>query len=118
MHRLHIVGVAALATLMAVQVPAQAQEPQTFRLTLSGHRFEPAEIAVPAGAKIILVVRNADTTPAEFESRELDVEKVISAGREATIRLGPLTPGRYSFMDEFHPEAKGELVATQRTAGE
>ncbi len=118
MQRLHTVGVAAIAALLALHGPACADEPPTFRLTLTGHKFEPSELAVPAGVRLVLVVRNGDATPAEFESRELNVEKVISAGRESTIRIGPLTPGRYPFMDEFHPEARGELVATQRVAGE
>ncbi|MBA3896531.1 MAG: cupredoxin domain-containing protein [Sphingomonadaceae bacterium] len=110
--QLHLLGVTALASLMAVAPSAQADDPPTFRLTLKNHAFSPAEIDVPAGKRLVLVVHNADDTPAEFESRELGAEKVISAGREALIRVGPLAAGRYPFADEFHQDqARGALIA-------
>lgn len=110
--RLALLSVTALATLLATPAPARADEPLTFRMTIKDHAFDPAELAVPAGKRLILLVRNADDTPAEFESRELGAEKVISAGREATIRVGPLAAGRYPFADEFHQDqAHGVLIA-------
>lgn len=108
--RLPFFGILVLA--MAFTAPIRAQEQPVFRLELRNHRFEPAEITVPADKRLILMVRNADDTPAEFESKELSVEKVISPGREATIRLGPLAPGRYAFIDEFNQTlARGVLIA-------
>ncbi len=108
-------AVAFAATLVAggaLYAPLRAEETPTFRLTLKNHVFDPAELTVPAGKRIILTVRNADDTPAEFESSGLGAEKVISAGREATIRVGPLAPGRYPFNDEFHQDqAHGVLIA-------
>ena len=111
--RIHLLGVTALATLMAMYGPARADDPLTFRLTIKDHVFDPAELTVPAGKRLVLIVRNADDTPAEFESRDMGAEKVISAGREATIRIGPLAAGRYPFNDEFHQDqAHGVLIAT------
>ena len=111
--RVHLLGVTALATLMAVPGAVRAEDVATFRLTLKGHVFDPAELTVPAGKRLVLVVRNGDDTPAEFESSQLGAEKVISAGREATIRVGPLAAGRYLFNDEFHQDqAHGVLIAT------
>jgi hypothetical protein len=118
MHRLHLAGAASVAALLALHAPARAQDVPTFRLTLKGHQFTPAELQVPAGVRFILMVRNEDPTPAEFESNELGAEKVISAGREATIRVGPLEAGRYLFADEFNSQAKGALIAVQKNAGE
>ena len=118
MHRLHLAGAASIAALLALHASARAQDAPTFRLALKGHQFLPAELEVPAGVRFVLVVRNEDPTPAEFESKELGAEKVISAGREATIRVGPLAAGRYPFADEFNDQAKGALVAVQKTAGE
>ena len=110
--RLHVLGVTALAALMAAPASVRADEPPTFRTKIKNHAFDPAELTVPAGKRLILIVHNADDTPAEFESRELGAEKVISAGREATIRIGPLAAGRYPFMDEFHQDqARGALIA-------
>ena len=106
-----IVAVAVAGTVAAHAPAARADDPPTFQLTLSGNRFEPQTLTVPPGLKLVLKVRTADATPAEFESTSLGVEKVISAGREATVRLGPLKPGRYPFVDEFHQDtAQGVLV--------
>jgi len=106
-------GVTTLAILMTVPAAAWAEDPPSFRLTIKNHAFDPAELTVPAGKRLLLIVRNADDTPAEFESSQLGAEKVISAGREATIRIGPLTAGRYPFTDEFHQDqAHGVLIAS------
>ena len=111
--RLYLLGVTALASLMAAPASVRADEPLTFRTRIKNHAFDPAELTVPAGKRLVLIVHNADDTPAEFESRELGAEKVISAGREATIRIGPLAAGRYPFIDEFHQDqARGTLIAT------
>jgi plastocyanin len=105
--RAAIVGLFLLSGL----APAAAQEAVTARLTIKDHRFEPAELRVPAGKPITLLVRNADPTPEEFESKTLRVEKVIAGNGEATIRLRALQPGRYRFFGEFHEAtAQGALV--------
>lgn len=118
MPRVHLAGAVAIAALLALHNPARAQGVPTFRLTLKDHQFTPVELQVPAGVRFVLVVKNEDPTPAEFESKELGAEKIISAGREATIRVGPLQPGRYAFEDEFNNQAKGVMIAVQKTAGE
>ena len=74
--------------------------------------FEPAEVIVPAGVKLKLVVKNLDRTPEEFESYELNREKVIPGGKQAIIYVSPLKPGKYHFFGEFHQKtAKGILIA-------
>jgi len=81
-------------------------------VVIKDHRFDPAEVHVPAGRKIKLVVHNQDSTPEEFESHELRREKVIAGGAKATIRLGPLKPGRYPFVGEFNEStARGAVIA-------
>jgi len=84
----------------------------TFQLTAKDGRFTPERVEVPAGQKFKLVVSNEGPGPEEFESRELNREKVIPAGQKAEIILGPLKAGTYGFFGEFHPEtAKGQIVA-------
>jgi hypothetical protein len=57
-------------------------------------------------------VANEDATPEEFESSALKLEKVIAGKSKATVRVGPLKPGRYEFIGEYHADtAKGVLVA-------
>ena len=81
-------------------------------LIIRGHRFEPEEVRVPAGQKVKLVVHNQDSTPEEFESYELNREKVAAPGAKVTIYIGPLSPGRYPFFGEFHEKtARGTIVA-------
>ena len=81
------------------------------KLTIRNQRFEPAELQIPAGKKIKLIVRNEDKTAEEFESFDLNREKVIPGGTEAVVYVGPLKPGTYKFFGEFHPEtAQGTLI--------
>jgi Cupredoxin-like domain len=81
-------------------------------LVIKDHRFNPSEIRVPAGKKVRLIVDNQDATPEEFESHELNREKVIPPKSKATIFIGPLTPGRYPFIGEFNEAtAKGVVIA-------
>ena len=100
-----------LSLLSLLCLSAWAADPE-FALVIRDHRFEPAEIRVPAGQKIKLVVHNQDATPEEFESHELNREKVIAPGARATLFIGPLSPGRYPFVGEFHQKtARGFVVA-------
>ncbi|MGH8715227.1 MAG: cupredoxin domain-containing protein [Burkholderiales bacterium] len=83
-----------------------------YKLTIQGHRFEPTELRVPAGKKIKLIIDNQDESAEEFESHELNREKVIPPKSKATVFIGPLSPGRYPFIGEFHSDtAKGVLIA-------
>ncbi len=89
---------------------AAAVEPE-IAIVIRNHRFEPTEVRVPAGQKVKLVVDNQDGTAEEFESKALKREKVIPPKSKATIIVGPLKPGRYAFVGEFHEAtAKGVVV--------
>ena len=105
----HLCAIAIAAfTLAGV---ATAAEPEIL-LVIKNHRFEPAELKVPSGQRIKLVVHNQDSTPEEFESHSLNREKVIPGGAKATIYIGPLKPGRYDFFGEYNEAtAKGAVVA-------
>jgi len=66
----------------------------------------------PANTKVKLVVINQDPTSEEFESYELNREKVIMGNSKAVIFIGPVPPGEYPFFGEFHPNsAIGKIVA-------
>jgi plastocyanin len=81
------------------------------RLVIRDHKFEPAELVVPAGTKIKLLIENQDATPEEFESNELNREKVVVGKGTITVILGPLDVGRYPFFGDFHQEtAQGVVV--------
>jgi plastocyanin len=102
---------AAVFAALALAGAAHAADPE-FALTIKDHRFDPTEIKVPANQKVKLVVDNQDTTAEEFDSSSLKREKVIAPKSKATIMIGPLKPGRYPFVGEFHEAtAKGVVVA-------
>ena len=90
---------------------AMAAEPELL-LIIKNHRFEPSELKVPAGQRIKLTVHNQDSTPEEFESHSLNREKIIPGGAKASIFIGPLKPGRYTFFGEYNEAtANGAVVA-------
>ena len=107
-----IIAIAALSlTAVMGSMTAHAADLEV-ALTIQAHKFTPAEVRVPAGQRIKLLVLNKDDTPEEFESAQLGREKVIPGGSRATIFIGPLTPGRYPFMGEFHQStAQGVVIA-------
>ncbi|MDP2760461.1 MAG: cupredoxin domain-containing protein [Sideroxyarcus sp.] len=83
-----------------------------YTLVIREHRFQPAEITVPAGIKIRLLIQNQDATPEEFDSHALNREKVIVGNGRAILYIGPLDPGRYPFIGEFHEAtAQGVIIA-------
>lgn len=91
---------------------AFADETPTFEIVIKNHKFEPATLEVPAGKKIKLIVKNQDPTPEEFESYELNREKVIAGNAQAIIFIGPLEAGTYPFFGEFNQAtAQGKIVA-------
>lgn len=99
----------ALLAVLGMSSPAFAEE---FSLTIKDHRFEPAELQVPAGQAFTINVTNQDSSPEEFESDDLDIEKVITGGQSAVIKVEPLDAGRYEFYGEYHEDtATGVIVA-------
>lgn len=91
-------------------VPAQAGKP-VIEIEIRDHLFWPSEVVVPANTKVKLLVYNRDPTSEEFESYELNREKVIMGNRKAVIFIGPLLPGEYPFFGEFYPEtAQGKVI--------
>ncbi|MCE9521218.1 MAG: cupredoxin domain-containing protein [Alphaproteobacteria bacterium] len=105
---------AALAFALGVIVasPTLADETPTFEIAIKNHKFEPATLEVPANKKVKLVIKNQDPTPEEFESYELNREKVIAGNSQAIVFVGPLDPGTYPFFGEFNQAtAQGKIVA-------
>jgi plastocyanin len=97
------------ALFLAAAAPALADAPRV-SIAIQSHRFVPSEVQIPAGTKVELLVRNRDSTPSEFESTELHREKVVTAGQQISVFVGPLPHGRYEFFDDFHPQTRGHLV--------
>ena len=104
-------AIAALTLGLLLMMPAaRAEDAVTVNISLKDHRFQPAELHAPAGKPIVIILKNLDPAPAEFESNMLRVEKVVTGGGTVTMRIRPLAPGRYRFFDDFHPESEGYLI--------
>ena len=120
--RRRLIAALVAAVSLGLGLPAQAAEApaatpatakaaaaaQTFAITISDGRFQPERIDVPAGIKLRLELTNLGPGPLEFENAEMHVEKVLAAGARSVVVLPPLSPGEYSFIDEFNP-ITGEL---------
>ena len=102
----------ASLVLAMIAMPAAHAAPPNFEITIRDHRFEPAQIRIPANIKVKLAIKNLDPSPEEFESYELNREKVIAGNSTGFVFVGPLSPGRYPFFGDFNPKsAQGQLVA-------
>jgi hypothetical protein len=100
-----------LSVLVLTSFGALAADPEV-ALAIKDHRFIPAEVRIPSGTKIKLIVHNQDATPEEFESFSLNREKVIAPGAKVGIYIGPLKPGQYPFIGEFNQAtATGVVIA-------
>ena len=106
------IGLSCTIALSTLATTTSAQDAASISLTLKDHRFSPAEPTAPAGKPIVIEVTNLDSTPAEFESKSLRVEKVVVGGGKITVHVRALTPGRYRFFDDYHEKTtEGFLVA-------
>ncbi len=101
-----------LLIVTALTPVASSAADADYKLVIKDHRFEPAELSVPAGKKIKMSIENKDATPEEFESHSLNREKLVAGNGTASIYIGPLEPGRYEFFGEFNKEtAQGVIIA-------
>ena len=87
-------------------------EQKVFLITIKDHKFSPAELTIPARQKIKLLIENQDLTPEEFESYDLNREKVVTAQGKIIVFIGPLKPGVYKYFGDFHQDtAQGIIIA-------
>ena len=101
-----------VACLAGAAFGALAADHHEATLVIKGHRFVPAEMKVPAGRKIKLTVINNDPSAEEFESYELNREKIVAGYGRIVVFVGPLRPGTYQYFGEFLMDtAKGTLIA-------
>lgn len=104
--------VLTIAGVLAVVGPACADAPAAITLTLKNHRFTPATFTVPAGQKVRVTLVNQDPATEEFDSHDLRLEEVVTPMGRISFNIGPLQPGQYSFMGEFHAgTAQGTVTA-------
>ena len=102
---------ASLVLLCMMTSAAHAGKP-VFEIEIRNHLFYPSTLTIPSNTKVKLLIYNRDSTSEEFESYELNREKVIMGNRKAVIFIGPLPAGEYPFFGEFYPKtAQGKIIA-------
>lgn len=109
---------AGLLALTLATFPALGAEPPTYTLDIHAHAFAPATLAIPAGTRIKLLVKNTRALPSEFESFDLNREKIVPPGATVTVWIGPLAAGQYKIFDDFNPATTGWIVAAKAAGGE
>ncbi|WP_438969737.1 cupredoxin domain-containing protein [Methylophaga sp.] len=103
--------VSIISLLLMAAMPVVLAAPPIVEIEIRDHLFYPDEVRIPADTKVKLLVKNLDTTAEEFESYELNREKVIAGESEAIIFIGPLPAGEYPFFGEFFPKtAQGRVI--------
>ena len=102
---------AIISSAFIFGVSQASAESKEFLVQIKNHKFEPAEIEVPANQEFKLIVENTDKTLEEFESADLKKEKLVGAEKKITIFIGPLKSGEYKFFGDFHQKtAQGKIV--------
>lgn len=110
LERFRKLALCLLVIIASCPVTASA-EPPVVELGVRDHRFEPADVRIPANTKVKLLIKNHDATSEEFESYELKREKVISGNSEGVVFIGPLPAGNYPFFGDFNPDtAQGRVI--------
>jgi hypothetical protein len=107
-----VLSIVTLGVLLAAPLAARAADLPVINLSVHQGRFSPETLQVPANTKFKLVVKNEGPGAEEFESSDLNQERVVPAGQAKEFYLGPLQVGQYTFFGDFHrATANGKLIA-------
>lgn len=111
-----MLAAAVAMSLSLAQSPAYAEGEtiDSTTITLTDGVVSPQLVEVKAGQATKLVVVNAGTKPAEFESKRLRIEQIVAPGAKMELTLRALPAGEYPFVEEFHENldsGRGKIVA-------
>ena len=100
-----------VVTGMLGGVAANATDASTIEVTLQNSAFSPTEVKVAANTAVILKFINKDAAAAEIEAKDLNIEKVVVGNSEIIVRVRPLKPGKYLFVNEYKEDVtKGYVI--------
>ena len=103
----------ALGVLFFLRGVSFAEE-EVYKIAIKNHQFLPQELVIPAGKKVRILIENEDPSAEEFESYELNREKVVGGHGKATLFIGPLKTGSYKYFGDFHKDtAEGVIKAVE-----
>ena len=111
---------AAFAAAAAAALPAvfgqAAAEPRVIEMTARRYTYEPNEIAVKAGERVVLAIRSIDFVHG-LNIPDLGLRFDLMPGRVTRVELQPPAPGVIDFLcDNFcgegHESMHGRLVVS------
>ena len=106
-----LIAAATGVVIASLANAAPGGSPLSLTLTLKDHRFTPATLTVPAGARVKITLINRDAATEEFDSHDLRIEQLVTPMAKISFNVGPLAPGQYSFIGEFHAStAQGKII--------
>jgi hypothetical protein len=83
-----------------------------YTIVIKDHQFIPHQLSIPIDQKIKITIDNQDPTVEEFESFDLNREKIVSGNKKIVVFIGPLPKGTYKYFGDFHQKtAQGIIVA-------
>ncbi len=107
-----ILSVLALACLVSFNAAAYSADVPEYSITIKDHKFSPTNLEIPANQKVKLIIKNEDKTPEEFESHDLNREKIVGGGSQINVYVGPLKSGTYKYFGDFNQKtAQGTITA-------
>lgn len=84
-----------------------------FAIEFKDGTIAPLRLEVPAGRPFKIELHNTGNSPAEFESTELHLEKVLAAQSSSFLVIRKLEAGEHKFFDDFHPDAPQALLVAK-----
>jgi hypothetical protein len=105
-----IIFVIFIMTILVVSNYPKEQLPN-YEIKLKNHIFYPDTITIQKNQIVQLTIVNEDKNLEEFESIDLQKEKIILPMSEISFLIGPLLPGEYKYYGEFNSAAKGVIIA-------
>jgi len=92
---------------------ALAADPEPMTITLKADVFTPSEVKAPANQPFVLKFINQDAAAAEIEAKDLKIEKVVAGNGEIIVRVLPMPPGRYLFVNEYKEDTVKGYVTVE-----
>lgn len=88
-----------------------AEGENIIKSSIKNKKFIPDEIHIKANQSVTFRIINEDSIPVEFESSDLNKEKLVPPGKTIDIPLKGLKPGTYEFFSDFGPkDLRGKII--------
>jgi Cupredoxin-like domain len=115
LRRTALIGLGAVIATggAAVFAPAGAADMPVFTIEFKDGTITPLRLEVPAGRPFKIELHNTGNTPAEFESSELHLEKVLAGQSSSFLVIRRLDPGEYKFFDDFRLDAPPAVLVAK-----